>query len=287
MDEHLTLLQRVKAQAEVLVPLIKRMERELGRDQAHQLVRETLSDHYRSVARQYVRESNGDRMAAFMQFGQVSAEGGAIDMQPKDSPPGRANVDIVRCSYAKFFQELGEPDLGFLLVCAADFPMAEELGVGLERTQTIMQGADHCDFSWILEPSTASAPHSTLRRRAGAIAPRVIHTIASQPGVEHLVIPTTCAPLGTPDDALLGEARFFQRSLFSRVSDIGVCLDAVRASMREQVVDEHLLCLSADSLPAPGGGDEDAELPAPRFRRSPRVPPPCHSSGPLAVRLDD
>jgi hypothetical protein len=25
--------------------------------------------------------------------------------------------------------------------------------MGLERSQTIMQGADHCDFRWILEAS--------------------------------------------------------------------------------------------------------------------------------------
>lgn len=153
--EQMTLLQRVKTQAEVLVPLIKHMESELGRDTAHQLVRAALSDQYRELAREYVRASNGDRMAAFMQFGAVSSEGDAIEMEVQDSPPGRMNFNVVRCSYAKFFQELGEPDLGFLLVCAADFPTAEGLGVGLERTQTIMQGAEHCDFSWILEPNSA------------------------------------------------------------------------------------------------------------------------------------
>jgi hypothetical protein len=60
---------------------------------------------------------------------------------------------VVRCEYAKFFQALGEPELGFLLLCSADFPIGEVLGMGLERSQTIMQGADHCDFRWILEAS--------------------------------------------------------------------------------------------------------------------------------------
>jgi hypothetical protein len=78
-------------------------------------------------------------------------------MEPRESPPGRMDVDIVRCEYAKFFQALGEPELGFLLVCSSDFAIAETLGVGLERSQTIMQGADHCDFHWILPaPQTHS-----------------------------------------------------------------------------------------------------------------------------------
>lgn len=44
------------------------------------------------------------------------------------------------------------PELGFLLVCSADFPMAEGFGgVQLTRTQTIMQGASHCDFRYALK----------------------------------------------------------------------------------------------------------------------------------------
>jgi L-2-amino-thiazoline-4-carboxylic acid hydrolase len=85
-----------------------------------------------------------------MKFAEVSTAGDAIQLEPRDSPPGRMHADVVRCDYAKFFQALGEPELGFLLVCSGDFPVAEVLGIGLERSQTIMQGADHCDFRWIL-----------------------------------------------------------------------------------------------------------------------------------------
>ena len=47
-------------------------------------------------------------------------------------------------------KELGERELGFLLVCSADFSTAEGFGgdVELTRTQTIMQGATHCDFRY-------------------------------------------------------------------------------------------------------------------------------------------
>ena len=45
---------------------------------------------------------------------------------------------------------LGEPELGFLLVCTGDFAVADGFGsdIKLTRTQTIMQGADHCDFRY-------------------------------------------------------------------------------------------------------------------------------------------
>jgi hypothetical protein len=149
-DDDTTLLQRVKAQSEVLIPLIRRLETEMGSERAHSILREVLSEYYRSMASTFVKESGGDHMAAFLKFAEVSTAGDAIEIEPRESPPGRMDVDVVRCDYAKFFQALGEPELGFLLVCSGDFPVADALGIGLERSQTIMQGADHCDFHWIL-----------------------------------------------------------------------------------------------------------------------------------------
>ncbi|MDA9502034.1 hypothetical protein XI05_31950 [Bradyrhizobium sp. CCBAU 11357] len=58
--------------------------------------------------------------------------------------------DVTRCAYAEFYKALGEPELGFLLICTADFATADGFGpdIRLTRTQTIMQGADHCDFRY-------------------------------------------------------------------------------------------------------------------------------------------
>ena len=50
----------------------------------------------------------------------------------------------------RYGKELGEPELAFLLVCSSDFPFVEGFGADmrLARTQTIMQGATHCDFRY-------------------------------------------------------------------------------------------------------------------------------------------
>jgi L-2-amino-thiazoline-4-carboxylic acid hydrolase len=63
------------------------------------------------------------------------------------------DVNVTGCRYAQFYKEMGAPELGFLLVCSADAPMAEGFGSGVEltRTQTIMQGASHCDFRYKLK----------------------------------------------------------------------------------------------------------------------------------------
>lgn len=74
----------------------------------------------------------------------------ALDYGVTEQSQDVFEFNVTGCRYAEFYKELGEPELGFLLVCSADFPLAEGLGsdVQLMRTQTIMQGATHCDFRY-------------------------------------------------------------------------------------------------------------------------------------------
>lgn len=58
------------------------------------------------------------------------------------------------CRFADFFHALGEPELGTLLICAADFDIAAvgEREVTLERDQTLMRGAARCTFRYRFAP---------------------------------------------------------------------------------------------------------------------------------------
>ena len=65
---------------------------------------------------------------------------------PPVKDPGNP-IDLVA---GGFYRALGEPEPGFLSVRELDEAMAEGLGPDLEfsRTQTLMQGASHCDFRY-------------------------------------------------------------------------------------------------------------------------------------------
>jgi hypothetical protein len=81
------------------------------------------------------------------------AAGDALAYDVREQSSDAFSFDVTRCGYAEFYQALGEPELGFLLVCSADFSVAEAFGdVALTRTQTIMQGASHCDFRYRRQP---------------------------------------------------------------------------------------------------------------------------------------
>ena len=74
----------------------------------------------------------------------------ALDYHVVEQSEDVFEIDVTRCSYAEFYRELGESELGFLLVCSSDFDMAAgfDLEIQLTRPQTIMQGAEHCDFHY-------------------------------------------------------------------------------------------------------------------------------------------
>jgi len=147
----ISVIEQAKIQAHVLVPLVKALQAELGKERANALVRKALGDIYRRHGEEFWRKKNesnlGNAMtSAFATFG----AGDALDYQVIENSQDAFAIDVTRCRYAEFYKELGEPELGFLLVCGLDFPMAEGFGgdVTLTRTQTIMQGAGHCDFRY-------------------------------------------------------------------------------------------------------------------------------------------
>jgi hypothetical protein len=145
------LLEQVKIQAKVLVPLIKALQAEMGAERANAVVRSALGDLYRRYGEEFWQKKAENDLgkvvgSAFASYAREDALDYAVVKQSQDD----CDIDVRGCRYAEFYKALGEPELGFLLVCSADFAMAEGFGsdIGLTRTQTIMQGASHCDFRY-------------------------------------------------------------------------------------------------------------------------------------------
>jgi L-2-amino-thiazoline-4-carboxylic acid hydrolase len=146
-----SVIQQAKIQAQVLVPLVKALQAELGEERANALVRKALGDTWRRYGEEFWRKKNEKNLgkAIASAFATYAAED-ALDYSVVEQSEDAFAINVTGCRYADFYQELGEPQLGFLLVCSADFSTAEGFGpdVKLTRTQTIMQGASHCDFRY-------------------------------------------------------------------------------------------------------------------------------------------
>ncbi len=156
------LLKQVKIQAQVLVPLLKAFREEFGVERANRIAWRALAELRSQVVRELhapFTGSSAERWAAGITAAGPTI-GDAVDVEVLKHAPDALDFNITGCRFAQFFRELGEPELGFALLCSFDTTAAEEIGgdeVAFRRTQTIMQGADHCDFRYALQKAGLAA----------------------------------------------------------------------------------------------------------------------------------
>jgi predicted ArsR family transcriptional regulator len=156
VDPKVSLLDKTRMQAQVLVPVLRALRAELGNDKANAIVKQALRDWSKQLFAAIGEDIEGSprRKWATMQgaLNEVSAREVEFEILRQDKEA--LDIDVTRCRFAEFFRALGEPELGSLLVCEADFDIvsASEGEVSLDRAQTIMQGAPSCTFRYKFAP---------------------------------------------------------------------------------------------------------------------------------------
>ncbi|MFX8852579.1 L-2-amino-thiazoline-4-carboxylic acid hydrolase, partial [Acinetobacter baumannii] len=63
------------------------------------------------------------------------------------------DFNVVRCRYAEMYRQMGLGEIGPLLSCNRDGAFCDgyDPKLKLTRSQTIMEGASHCDFRYRYE----------------------------------------------------------------------------------------------------------------------------------------
>ena len=156
VDPKISLLDKTRIQAQVLVPVLRALRDALGKDKAYAIVKQALRDWSKGLFAAIgdgIEGSPRRKWAAIQSvFGEVS--GREVEVETRRHDKEALDIDVTRCRFADFFRALGEPDLGALLICEADFDIAAvgEGEVSLERAQTIMRGAPTCTFRYRFAP---------------------------------------------------------------------------------------------------------------------------------------
>jgi len=141
------MLDAVKIQARIVIPIVKALESELGRERAHAIVGQAIADAYaswqagRTPARNtHPREGN-------------VAHNFPVETEVVEDTDSVFGINMTRCQFAEYFRGIGEPEIGALLTCGVDFATQAKLRPDWEfgrGTQTLMQGAPYCEFRWRL-----------------------------------------------------------------------------------------------------------------------------------------
>ena len=146
--KHLPLLEQRKIEAKVLAPIIRAFEAELGREKTHALVGKTIEALARRDGENIAEELEGTPLEKVAALLPRFNEGDALELDVLEQDASCYEFNVTRCRFAEFYKELGMPELGRLLSCNRDFALSEGISseLELERSQTIMEGATHCDF---------------------------------------------------------------------------------------------------------------------------------------------
>jgi hypothetical protein len=155
VDPRLSLLDKTRIQAQVLVPVLRALRAEL-KERADAIVKDALrgwSKQLFAAVGESVEGSPRRKWAAMhTALAEVTEREVTAEMIRHDKEA--LEFDVTHCRFAEFFRALGEPELGALLVCATDFDIVAAGGseVSLNRDQTLMQGAPSCTFRYRFAP---------------------------------------------------------------------------------------------------------------------------------------
>ena len=156
VDPKLSLLDKVRIQAQVLVPVLRALRAELGKEKADAIVKQALRDWSKNLFAAVGNSVDGSPRrkwaALHTAMGEISEREVTVEMRRQDKEA--LEFDITSCRFAEFFRALDEPELGALLLCSTDIDIAAAGGdeVSFTREQTIMQGAPSCTFRYKFAP---------------------------------------------------------------------------------------------------------------------------------------
>jgi predicted ArsR family transcriptional regulator len=151
-------LRRREIEARIVAPLLEALGQTFGHDAVRQVARDTIVRIAREQGAQLATRVGGDDLAHFEQTMTAWTQDDALRIEVVERDGEHFGFNVTRCRYAELYRALGVPELGALLSCNRDYALIEGFNptVELTRTQTIMQGASHCDFRYRLRRQDTS-----------------------------------------------------------------------------------------------------------------------------------
>ena len=152
--EGLSMLEKRRIEAEILKEVYLTLRESHGEAVAKKTIAESVRRSAIEQARAFAAAApGGTSLKAFQDVMPLWTKGGALEIEVKEQSAETFTFNVVRCRYAETYNAMGLGEIGHLLSCNRDGAFCEgyDPKLKLERTQTIMQGASHCDFKYRYE----------------------------------------------------------------------------------------------------------------------------------------
>jgi predicted ArsR family transcriptional regulator len=146
-------LTRREIEARLLGPLLTALSKEFGTERVLEITRQTIIEIARTQGAQLAQTMGGCSLLHLVASLEAWKKDEAMQIELLEQNEQRLSFNVTRCRYAEMYASLGLKELGEVLSCNRDQSLIEGFNpqVRLERTQTIMSGAEFCDFRYSLE----------------------------------------------------------------------------------------------------------------------------------------
>jgi hypothetical protein len=156
---NLPMIERRRIEAEVLKPVYEELVKRLGEAAAEEILTAAIRQAAIAQGRSYAAAAGGQTsLDGFADLLPQWTTGGALEIDVQHRDPARFDFNVTRCRYAEMYRAMGLGKIGHILSCNRDGTFCEGYDdrIKLERSQTIMGGATHCDFRYRIEDATKS-----------------------------------------------------------------------------------------------------------------------------------
>ena len=147
----LTYEEHIREKYSPSVTLARELEKTLGREKAHKIIKEA----YEREATQWAAEAgkrvgikNFQDFLAYIKKIYGSPYWSHVLTYTLKEAPSEYRFTCTECLNAKVLRDMGAEDLGYIMLCNTDFASTTAFHpkLRLERTKTLMQGDDCCNF---------------------------------------------------------------------------------------------------------------------------------------------
>ncbi len=147
----LPILEQRRIEANIIQPIYEEMVTQLGAERAKDILGSAIKKNAIAQGKAYAQATaeETDLLSFHALLPQWKANG-ALETEILEESAETVSYNVTRCKYAEMYREMGLAEIGHLLSCGRDgtFCTGYDERITLERTQTIMQGASHCDFRY-------------------------------------------------------------------------------------------------------------------------------------------
>ncbi len=150
----LPMLEQRRIEANILKPIYDEMKDRLGTEQAQEILGAAIIRDSIAQGQAYAEGLEDTGLLSFRDTMAQWKASGALEMEMLKETDEEVHFNVTRCKYSEMYREMGLGEIGHLLSCNRDgtFCTGFNPAITLERTQTIMSGASHCDFRYACRP---------------------------------------------------------------------------------------------------------------------------------------